>query len=140
MSRKNARDAAMRLLYAADMGGDIDTQRMPFDGDAQMGTLTEEDRCYIASLYEGFSSNRDEIDRRIESMSNGWKVVRMGRVDRAILRLAVYELLFGKSIPEPVIIDEAVRLAKKYGAEKSSAFINGVLGGVVRHQSGQGLS
>ncbi len=132
MSRKNARDAAMRMLYAADMGGVADAEKMPFDCDTQMGSLDEADRSYIASVHAGYASRRDEIDQKIESMSNGWKIVRMGRVDLAILRLAVFELFYGENVPKSVVIDEAVRLAKKYGADKSSVFINGVLGGVVR--------
>lgn len=122
----------MRMLYAADMGGVVDTDEMPVDDDAQIGPLSEEDRSYVTSIYDGFLSKSDTIDQQIESMSNGWKITRMGRVDRAILRLAIYELLFCKGVPKPVVIDEAVRLAKKYGAEKSGAFINGVLGGVFR--------
>jgi transcription antitermination protein NusB len=131
MSRKNARDVAMRMLYANDLGGAIGVEDLTFDIESQTGELDAEDKSYISSVVSGYSQNQKEIDSRIEHMSNGWKVSRIARVDLAILRLAVYELSF-KEVPQSVVINEAVRLAKKYGAEKSGAFVNGVLGGVVR--------
>ena len=132
MSRKNARDIAMRMLYAEDMGGNIGLEDLTFDLEAESGDISAEDRSYINSIVLGFTSNSQRIDGLIENMANGWKVSRIARVDLAILRLAVFELNYGEKVPQSVVINEAVRLAKKYGAEKSGSFVNGVLGGVVR--------
>ena len=102
------------------------------DMEIEPGAISAEDNGYITSMVSGYASKSQEIDNRIEHMANGWKVSRIARVDLAILRLAIYELTYGDEVPQSVVINEAVRLAKKYGAEKSGSFVNGVLGGVVR--------
>jgi N utilization substance protein B len=134
MSRKVARDIAMRMLYAADLGGEVDLIDLAADDENGRANLDAADWDYIRAAIAGHAGARGEIDERIEGMANGWRVERIARVDLAILRLAVYELFYDKAVPESVVINEAVRLAKKYGAEKSGAFVNGVLGGIARTQ------
>ena len=73
------------------------------------------------------SARVEEIDRKLDEVTEGWSVKRMGKVDLAVLRLAVYELLYDEDIPTGVAINEAVELCKKYGGEESPAFVNGVL-------------
>jgi N utilization substance protein B len=120
------------MLYAVDMGGAVGLEEIALDSESDVTSIDHEDRRYIESTVSGCSDRKTEIDERIETMANGWKVDRISRVDLAILRLAIYELAFCEGIPPSVVIDEAVRLAKKYGAEKSGAFVNGVLGGYMR--------
>lgn len=95
--------------------------------------LTEQDRAKVLSKFSGVRTHLSEIDLLLETVTTGWKLERMAKLDLAILRLAVYEILFDETIPSKVAINEAVELAKAYGGDKSPAFINGVLGKVVRH-------
>ena len=84
-------------------------------------------KAFSKDLVQGVCENRNRIDKLIEKASKNWRLQRMSRVDRSILRLCVYEMLFMENIPHKVSIDEAVELGKKYGTEESGAFINGVL-------------
>ncbi len=84
-------------------------------------------RAFAKELVLGVCENKSHIDNLIKEASINWRLERMSRVDRSILRLSVYELFFMENIPHKVSIDEAVELGKKYGTEESGAFINGVL-------------
>ncbi len=92
----------------------------------------EQDEEFAGSLVKGVMDNAQEIDAMISEASTGWSVDRMPKVDLSILRIAVYELAFDKSAPQKVVINEAVRIATKYGGEDSPKFINGVLGNIAR--------
>ena len=92
---------------------------------------SEKDKVYIISKVKGISDNLKTIDESIEKNSNGWKLNRIGKAELAILRVAVYEILYDSDIPDKVAINEAVELAKEYADPKSAAFINGVLSGLV---------
>ena len=83
-------------------------------------------------IVEGVIRNRSEIDRLIELHSTHWKLSRMAYVDRNILRMAVYELLYCHDIPHSVTLNEAIEVAKKFGTEESGAFINGVLDNIAK--------
>ena len=87
---------------------------------------------YAKALYSGVSAHTEEIDNIISSYLTGWKLGRIAKVNLAILRLAVYEIRYLEDIPDSVAINEAVELAKTYSGSEDSAFINGVLGSVVR--------
>jgi N utilization substance protein B len=78
--------------------------------------------------------HREEIDRKIQEKARGWTLKRMAKADVTVLRLALYEILFDENIPSGVAINEAVEIAKKFGTDNSSSFVNGVLGSVVREQ------
>jgi N utilization substance protein B len=86
-----------------------------------------EGRGYAEEIVRGVSGAREQVDARIVEASANWRLERMTRVDRNILRLSAWELAFRADVPRAVIIDEAVELAKAYGAEESGAFVNGVL-------------
>ena len=92
---------------------------------------SENNMVYIMSKVKGISDNLSSIDESIEMNSNGWKLARIGKSELAILRVAVYEILFDDDIPDKVAINEAVELAKEYAGDKSASFINGVLSGLV---------
>ena len=87
---------------------------------------------YARSLVEGAVDHRDEIDGLISEQADNWRLERMPAVDRNILRLAVYELLYEEDIPKLVIVDEAIELAKKFSTDQSSRFVNGLLDGLLK--------
>ena len=88
---------------------------------------SEEARKFSSLLIEGAWNNREQIDSLISDSSENWTIARMSRVDKSILRMAVYELLFCRDIPPKVTLNEAIDLGKVYGSENSGAFINGIL-------------
>jgi N utilization substance protein B len=123
--RRRARELAMQALFYMDMRKDDPSEMLElFCG------------CFIPSknvlpfflkLVKGVLETKLEMDTIIESFSSNWKMSRMSCVDRNIIRIAVYELMFCNEIPAKVSINEAVDVGKKYGTEDSSAFINGIL-------------
>lgn len=124
-ARTTAREAALQMLYAVE-AAEHGVERAVSDywrqtpGDA-------EGRPYADSLVRGVVEQQATIDERISAASEHWRLERMARVDRNILRVGVYELTQCPEVPRAVIIDEAVELAKRYGTEESGKFVNGVL-------------
>jgi transcription antitermination protein NusB len=141
MSRKKAREAAVMLLYHWDMmgfnseninatiGETIDSADSK---DILNMTLTPDDRAYISAILESIQEHISIIDSSIETETTGWKLSRLPKVDLAILRLGVGEMLFYEDIPYAVTINECVDLAKHYSTENSGAFINGVLSTILK--------
>ena len=130
MSRKTARDAAMRVLYAYELTGDVnlDTVQETIEPTA----LDAEDMQYLKQVCFGVEEKKDELDALIEQNAVGWRLARIGKVDLSILRLALYEMRYREDVPGSVAIIEAVELSKKYSEKKSRQFINGILGSVYR--------
>ena len=124
MARPIAREAAMQLVFEQLFGGDATAQTLV---DLIDYTPSEKDSTYIDTVVGGVKEHAEELDSEIAACLRGWTLARLSRVDLAIMRLAVYEILFDDTIPGSVSINEAVELAKKYGAQESPAFINGVL-------------
>lgn len=125
LSRRKARIIALEMLYQLDMAdGDIDNI---IDAKLDGKNFPQNTKDFILRLVKGFNEHKDEIDRFIKKGAENWSIDRITAVDRNILRLAIFELLYCQDVPFKVIIDEAVELAKLYGAEDSGAFINGVL-------------
>jgi len=122
-ARSKARKAALDFLYEADIRGVspeiIINQRLE--------TLEYLARDYTKELLNGVSKNRSRINDFIVTYSKGWDFDRMPVVDRNILRIAIFELLWSKDVPEAVAIDEALELAKSLSTEESSSYIHGVL-------------
>lgn len=94
--------------------------------------LTQEEEQYMRSKYEKVMEKLPEIDQLLNATSKGWKTGRMARVDLTALRLAVYELKYDEDVPTGVAINEAVELAKRFGGEDSSSFVNGILGKIAQ--------
>lgn len=117
---KEPREAAVQALYAADQRG-VDIQAVAPDLGAK-----------ALRLAEGAYAHRTELDASIDAVSDRWRIDRMPVVDRAILRLALYELEFEPDTPVGVVLSEAVRIAKAFSTEKSGQFVNGVLGTLAR--------
>ncbi len=93
--------------------------------------VSGQDREFLIARVESMAARIPELDEKINHVAEGWKTRRMGRVELAILRQALYEMIYDSEVPEKVAINEAVDLAKKYGGKDSSAFINGVLARLV---------
>ena len=124
-TRSAARAIALQALYQFDMRGEEFSGGLA-DFMAQWGRepATQE---YARELIEGCRLAQSELDAAIKAKADNWGLSRMAAVDRTILRIGAYELIYGTDIPPKVAIDEAIRLAKKYSTEDSSAFVNGVL-------------
>ncbi len=120
MQRREAREFLLSALYRREH---VDTSLDEMLADVTPG----EQRDYIVSVFEGILARRDEIDRMIGERTVGWRFERLALIDRNILRLGVYELLFLDEVPAEVAMDEAVELAKKFGTEQARSFVNGIL-------------
>ncbi len=124
-ARSSGREAAMQMLYALDLAGGSPEQAIARFWRELPGDV--EGRDFADELVSHVTGSLDEIDEVIRAASRHWRLERMARVDRNILRLGAYELRHSQQVPRAVVIDEAVELAKRYGAEGSSVFVNGVL-------------
>jgi transcription antitermination protein NusB len=124
-ARTTAREAALQLLYAIENAGETRQTVMREFWRETPGD--PEGRAYADELVKGICENRDQVDQRITTASENWRVERMTPVDRNLLRIGAYELEFMAEIPRAVVIDEAVEIAKRFGTEDSSKFVNGVL-------------
>lgn len=126
MSRRKARDAAFKILYRVDLvNADAKEALQELDQDL---SIREENRKFIAQLVQGTLEHLKEIDQRISRFSPHWPLDRMAVIDRTLLRMATYEMLFaGGDVHPVVVINEAVELAKTYGDTNSHAFINAIL-------------
>jgi transcription antitermination protein NusB len=129
-ARSKARKRAVDLLYEADLRG-VDVIETVAERVAMADPPVND---YTVDLVEGVHRARERIDTILSAYAEGWELDRMPDVDRAILRLAVYELLWRSDVPDPVVIDEAVELAKTLSTDESPRFVNGVLGRVMRDQ------
>jgi transcription antitermination protein NusB len=101
---------------------------------------TLEDRTFVEQLVRGVAAHLAELDAILQPVAPEWPIDQIARVDRIVLRMGAYELLHSKSIPPKVVINEAVELAKSFGGENSSKFVNGVLGTVLRDQESDSKS
>lgn len=129
-TRRKSRETALQILYKADVSGS--TEAGNYSGEMEKLIPGTEARAYCEELVTGVLARINELDDIIEGCSDNWKVDRMGLVDRNVLRLAVYELVYCPATPFKAVIDEAVELARRYCGEEAGAFINGVLDKVHR--------
>jgi N utilization substance protein B len=124
--RTKARERAVQALYQLDVAAsDLDEALARFWRSFE--PVEREVREQAEELVRGVAAHRHAIDEAIESASSNWRLDRMAKVDRNVLRLAVHELLHRPDVPVKVVINEAIELGKKYGSESSGAFVNGVL-------------
>lgn len=131
MSRKTAREVAMKLTYEKMFGCD-DTYYDVLEKSGIVEEPTSADIEFASRMVAGVQENLEQIDGIISEAAVGWTVDRMPKVDLSILRNAVYEICYAEDVPAAVAVNEAVELAKTFCDEKSPRFINGVLGKVVR--------
>jgi N utilization substance protein B len=126
-ARHSGREAALQMLFQIELSGAtsddaIDLFWRSFDAEAD-----PDGRLYADEAVRGVAAAREDLDRQIVQASANWRIERMARVDRNVLRLGAWELLYRRDVPRAVILDEAVELAKAFGTDDSSAFVNGVL-------------
>ena len=127
MKRSELREHIFRLIFAGDFHppGELEGQISLYLD--QNAIEDENDRTYIAEKTKALAVKAGELDELINKSASGWRTGRMNKADLSILRLAVYEMKMDEDIPVSVAINEAVELAKKFGGDDSSSFVNGVL-------------
>ncbi len=135
MSRRRARQYALQMLFQYEFTASSTFPALPADSDqdtardwpADYSAEPEQVRSFADELFQGTLRHRDEIDAVIRNAAEHWDLDRMVAVDRNILRLAAYEILYRQDIPAAVTIDEALEIAKKFSTQESASFINGLL-------------
>ncbi len=131
--RRRARELTLQFLYQYDTLKEFSPNSLILEEVTELFwttkeiSLEDEARTFANSLVVGVCENMNGIDSIINRYSQHWRLSRMSKIDRNILRMAIYELAYLMNIPPPVTINEAVELAKKYGTEESGAFVNGIL-------------
>lgn len=155
MNRRKSRELTMRLLFQMTINKEdfkevIDNlkENLKVDNnesellsnlktdksDEENIDLTDIDMSYVTRVLKGIQENKGELDDEIEKCLIKWKINRISRVDLAILRICTYEFLYEDNIPKNVSINEAIELAKKYSGDKSAAFVNGILGKMIKNK------
>ena len=144
MTRGNARELAVHLIYGRDFTGEEPQQVVStrLDKDYYKKLSTENDVYaerpsraqlgYIDSVVSGVANREEDLNAEIQKFSIGWDVKRISRLARCIMQLAMYEILYMDDVPTGVAVSEAVRIAKKYDGDDTGAFVNGILGSFAR--------
>jgi N utilization substance protein B len=131
--RRRSRELALQVLYQMEHGSEAGEALELFEANF---SAPERLMAYVRELVMGIAEHGPEIDRALAGVSRRWRVERMARVDRNILRLAAFEMLFAPEVPPRVAINEAVELAKRYAGEESPGFINAVLDSLLAQRRG----
>lgn len=128
--RRLSRELAVQFLYLTEMNkGDVQDQlKMFWEGHSS----PEEVQSFTEDILNDIFEHKEEIDARLEKYSDNWTLSRMTVIDRNLLRMAASEILYSKTVPPKVAIDEAVEIAKRFGSEDSPNFINGVLDRILK--------
>jgi N utilization substance protein B len=127
-ARRTARERALQALYQLEMADGAADDALAAAWAASSGDSPDpETQRFALELVSGVRSHLGEIDALVREYSQHWRIDRMTRIDRNVLRIGIFELKYRPEIPRSVSIDEAVELGKKYGTEDSSAFVNGLL-------------
>lgn len=130
MSRKRARIGVMQALFSMDLNDDFSTDKLDLFMENHEFQGDEVD--YIKRTVPDILDKLEVVDETIEKNLKGWTMARLAKVDRQILRIAVYEFLYKDDIPEEVSINEAVEIARLYSSDEAPKFINGILGTIYR--------
>ena len=130
-ARTKARKRALDLLYASELRGESATVALDRAIDEGEGPTNS----YTADLVRGVVEHLARIDEVLSSYSEGWTLDRMPAVDRNVLRLGVFELLYVDDVPDPVAVSEAMALVRDLSTDESPQFVNGILGAVLRNKS-----
>ncbi|AZS36763.1 transcription antitermination factor NusB [Microbacterium sp. 1P10UB] len=132
-ARTKARKRALDILFQADVRGDEPRTILAAEAKrAASEPAREASWLYAREIVDGVIDNRDAIDEQITTFAKDWSLARMPAVDRALLRIGVWELLYNDEVPAGVAIDEAVELAKEFSTDDSGSFVHGVLARVAR--------
>jgi N utilization substance protein B len=144
MKRRVAREIALQSLYQIEMNEVSPKEAIQSaieeaenDNEAELDVADEKlSTDYIVELVEGTFQNKKNIDLMLEEYLKGWQMDRLSRVDREVLRLAVYEMVYREDVPPKVVVNEAIELSKHFGTEESGKFVNGVLGKMIKEIDG----
>jgi N utilization substance protein B len=129
-ARRKARELALQMLYQHDMSGN--GPDMIIDTFEDLQKSKPNTREFATKIFRGTVDHLTDIDVMIQAQADNWRLSRMAVVDRNIIRMSVYEFLHESDTPKLVVIDEAIEIAKKFGNDKSSQFINGILDGILK--------
>lgn len=127
MSRTELREHIFRMLFRVEFNSAEEMKEQEEFYFEDLEEATGKDQEYILSKYRAIDEKREEIDKLLNEVTEGWKTTRMNRVDLTILRLATYEIKWDEDVPTGVAINEAVELAKKYSSDDGPSFVNGIL-------------
>ena len=158
--RRISREMAVQMLYQSDLGGsplpqifrsfdlaeyvtreELGSEKRVFTREEEKADYlrrkrsAEEAFAFAQGLVQGTLDNREQVDALIREQADNWRLERMPPVDRNVLRLAVFEMLYETDTPKLVIVDEAIELAKKFGSEQSGRFVNGLLDGLLKQHT-----
>lgn len=133
--RSRAREVALQLLFQRDHNSS--TNRSALERFAEDRLREQPLRVFCLSLYDGVVTHLDEIDQRLSAAAENWRLPRMATVDRNVLRVGAFEILYALETPPAVAFDEAIELARRYGSAESAAFVNGVLDRLRREALGE---
>jgi len=136
MSRHKAREIGFKYVYQIAFGQPLIIENDGFwdMAEEENKALTKDEKKFIESIVNGVKENLEEIDKEIFSKITGRAMDRVFKIDLAILRVAVYELLYNKDLSYKVVVNEAVEIAKRYGEDNSHSFINGILREVIKEK------
>jgi transcription antitermination protein NusB len=129
-ARRKARELALQMLFQYDTAGKEPDMIITTFEDLQKSKPNT--REFAVKIFRGTVDHLAELDDMIQAQAENWRLSRMAVVDRNIIRMSVYEFLHESDTPKLVIIDEAIEIAKKFGTQKSSQFINGILDGILK--------
>ncbi len=144
MTRANARELAVHLIYSREFTGEEPEQVVSIRLDREYyGQLSGENQvytdrpsraqmAYLDKVVSGVANRQEELNEQIQKFSIGWDVSRISRLTRSIMQLAMFEILYVEDVPTGVAISEAVRLSKLYDGDDTGAFVNGILGSFAR--------
>ncbi|WP_019532747.1 transcription antitermination factor NusB [Paenibacillus ginsengihumi] len=140
MRRRLARELALQCLYQIEMNdvsaeAAIDHVLEEAQTEDEAKLMQEKDQIsaqYVTELVKGTASRRSDIDALLSDYLKGWQMDRLSKVDRQILRLAAYEMIYRDDVPPKVVVNEAIEMAKLFGTEESGKFVNGVLGQLIK--------
>lgn len=136
MSRREAREKAVQVLYQIDMRGIELKEAMKVVLEDQSDFLETD---FLKQIVNGVLTHQDELDQAIKKYLRGWSFDRLALVDRAVLRIAAYEILHVQDIPERVSLNEALELTRAFGMEESVKYINAVLANLVKEKTGEAI-
>ena len=144
MTRANARELAVHLIYSQSFTGDEPKdlialrlekeyyQKLAADNEIYEDRPSRPQRAYLDGVVEGVANRCDDLNEQIQKFAIGWDVSRISRLARTIMQLAIFEILYVEDVPTGVAISEAVRMAKMYDGDDTGAFVNGILGAYAR--------
>ena len=144
MTRANARELAVHLIYGRDFTGEEPEQvvacrlakeyyaKLSEENEVYAERPSRNQIAYLDKVVSGVANRADDLNAEIQKYSIGWDVSRISRLTRAIMQLAIFEILYVEDVPTGVAVSEAVRLAKKYDGDDTGSFVNGILGSFAR--------